>query len=65
MEYSGAARVTNKDGSQALRGNRLRDLLSHMLSIVVGDTRAKAYSFHSFRVYLACALLMYFIKKLP
>ena len=34
-----------------------RSGLNHMLLIVVGPARAKVYSFHSLRVYLACALL--------
>ena len=47
--------VSNEAGA-ALKGSTLRTLLNHMLVITVGPTRAKVYSFHSLRVYLACAL---------
>ena len=48
--------MSDGDGSP-LKGSVLKTLLSHMLTVVVGATRAKVYSFHSLRVYLACALL--------
>ena len=59
---SGSARTTtplftsDTEGS-AIKGSHLKTLLHHMLLAVVGPTRAKVYSFHSLRVYLACALL--------
>ena len=52
-----ATPLISPDGTQPFKGAALAALFGHMLRHVVGPTKAKAYSFHSFRVFLACSLL--------
>jgi hypothetical protein len=58
---NGAARelipLISPDGAQPFRGTVLATLLAQMIAIVVGKERAKLYSFHSMRIFLACSLL--------
>jgi len=45
------------DGGQPFRGSVLDSILRAMLVSTVGAARAKLYSWHSFRIWLACSLL--------
>ena len=52
-----ATPLFSPDGQQPFKGAALAALLALMLRFVVGPTKAKVFSFHSFRVFLACSLL--------
>ena len=57
QDLRGSTPLFTTDDGKAFTGYFLDRLLRLMLTLIVGATEATKYSWHSFRIFLACALM--------